>query len=79
MHMCLSTVSPTVKSIQKAYKVLKIKGHMSQKLEWSVLWSSLLLKIPIERTFQVIQGGLCLSSSLLLVSFTGFVSVWVSF
>lgn len=77
MHMCLSTVSPTVKSIQ--VKVLKIKGHMSLKLEWSVLWSSLLLKIPIERTFQVIQGGLCLSSSLLLVSFIGFVSVWVSF
>lgn len=77
MHMCLSTVSPTVKSIQ--VKVLKIKGHMSLKLEWSVLWSLLLLKIPIERTFQVIQGGLCLSSSLLLVSFIGFVSVWVSF
>lgn len=77
MHMCLSTVSPTVKSIQ--VKVLKIKGHTSQKLEWSVLWSSLLLKIPIEQTFQVIQGGLCLSSSLLLVSFIGFVSVWVSF
>lgn len=43
----LSIVSPSVKSIH-VIKVPKKGGHMSQKIEWSGMWSLLLFKIPIE-------------------------------
>lgn len=66
----LSTVSPSVKSIQ-VIKVPKRKGHMSQKIEWSGMWSLLLLKIPIEWRCQVVPGVLCLYALLCL-------SIWVA-